>query len=83
VILQLEKVPTFDVVNSRVLTGKFRQYTYFNPDRIVFLGGSNPKKRSVMKRTIAFNRRSLVLLKISFTAVPVLVTDISSAEVRC
>ena len=79
-ITTLEKVPAFDVVsNPEFLREGSAVYDTFNPDRIV-LGGSNPKAIAMMKelydpivdRSFAENK--------ALPPVPVLVTDISSAE---
>ena len=79
-ITTLEKVPAFDVVsNPEFLREGSAVYDTFNPDRIV-LGGSNPKAISMMKELYApIVDRSFAENK-ALPPVPVLVTDISSAE---
>lgn len=79
-ITTLEKVPAFDVVsNPEFLREGSAVYDTFNPDRIV-LGGSNPKAIAMMKELYApIVDRSFAENK-ALAPVPVLVTDISSAE---
>ena len=79
-ITTLEKVPAFDVVsNPEFLREGSAVYDTFNPDRIV-LGGSNPKAIAMMKELYApIVDRSFAENK-ALPPVPVLVTDISSAE---
>lgn len=79
-ITTLEKVPAFDVVsNPEFLREGSAVYDTFNPDRIV-LGGSNLKAIAMMKELYApIVDRSFAENK-ALPPVPVLVTDISSAE---
>ena len=79
-ITTLEKVPAFDVVsNPEFLREGSAVYDTFNPDRIV-LGGSNPRAIAMMKELYApIVDRSFAENK-ALPPVPVLVTDISSAE---
>lgn len=79
-ITTLEKVPAFDVVsNPEFLREGSAVYDTFNPDRIV-LGGSNPKAIAMMKELYAPIVERQFAEDKSLPPVPVLVTDISSAE---
>lgn len=76
----LDGVAGFDVVsNPEFLREGSAVYDTFNPDRIV-LGGSNPKAIAMMQELYApiIERKSAS--DRSLPAVPVLVTDLSSAE---
>lgn len=79
-ITTLEKVPAFDVVsNPEFLREGSAVYDTFNPDRIV-LGGSNPKAIAMMKELYAPIVERQFAENQDLPSVPVLVTDISSAE---
>ncbi len=79
-ITTLEKVPAFDVVsNPEFLREGSAVYDTFNPDRIV-LGGSNPKAIAMMKELYAPIVERQYAEDKALPPVPVLVTDISSAE---
>lgn len=76
----LEKVASFDVVsNPEFLREGSAVYDTFNPDRIV-LGSNNPKAIAMMQELYApiVQRRSAA--DRTLPPVPVLVTDLSSAE---
>jgi UDPglucose 6-dehydrogenase len=76
----LEKVPAFDVVsNPEFLREGSAVYDTFNPDRIV-LGGNNPKAIAMMKELYAPIVERQFADNPALPPVPVLVTDISSAE---
>jgi UDPglucose 6-dehydrogenase len=79
-ITTLEKVPAFDVVsNPEFLREGSAVYDTFNPDRIV-LGGTNPKAIAMMKELYAPIVERQFAENQTLPPVPVLVTDISSAE---
>lgn len=79
-ITTLEKVPAFDVVsNPEFLREGSAVYDTFNPDRIV-LGGTNPKAIAMMKELYAPIVERQFAENQALPPVPVLVTDISSAE---
>lgn len=79
-ITTLEKVPAFDVVsNPEFLREGSAVYDTFNPDRIV-LGGSNSKAIAMMKELYAPIVERQFAENKALPPVPVLVTDISSAE---
>ncbi|MBT9315447.1 UDP-glucose dehydrogenase family protein [Leptothoe spongobia] len=74
------KMPTFDVVsNPEFLREGSAVYDTFNPDRIV-LGGSNPKAIAMMKELYEPIVERQFAEDSSVPQVPVLVTDLSSAE---
>jgi UDPglucose 6-dehydrogenase len=76
----LEKLPAFDVVsNPEFLREGSAVYDTFNPDRIV-LGSNNPKAIAMMKELYAPIVERKFAADQSLPPVPVLVTDISSAE---
>ncbi|GAB1538520.1 hypothetical protein NUACC21_11820 [Scytonema sp. NUACC21] len=76
----LEKLPAFDVVsNPEFLREGSAVYDTFNPDRIV-LGGNNPKAIAMMKELYAPIVERKFAADPSLPSVPVVVTDISSAE---
>jgi UDPglucose 6-dehydrogenase len=79
-VLSLEKEPDFDVVsNPEFLREGSAVYDTFNPDRIV-LGGNSERAIALMQELYApiINRR--VAEDPSLPPVPVLLTDLSSAE---
>lgn len=79
-ITTLEKVPAFDVVsNPEFLREGSAVYDTFNPDRIV-LGGNNAKAIAMMKELYAPIVERQYAENKALPPVPVLVTDISSAE---
>ena len=76
----LEKLPAFDVVsNPEFLREGSAVYDTFNPDRIV-LGSNNPKAIAMMKELYAPIVERKFAADQSLPPVPILVTDISSAE---
>jgi UDPglucose 6-dehydrogenase len=76
----LEKLPTFDVVsNPEFLREGSAVYDTFNPDRIV-LGSNNFKAIAMMKELYAPIVERKFAADQSLPPVPVVVTDISSAE---
>jgi UDPglucose 6-dehydrogenase len=76
----LEKLPAFDVVsNPEFLREGSAVYDTFNPDRIV-LGSNNPRAIAMMKELYAPIVERKFAADQSLPPVPVLVTDISSAE---
>jgi UDPglucose 6-dehydrogenase len=76
----LEKLPAFDVVsNPEFLREGCAVYDTFNPDRIV-LGSNNSKAIAMMKELYAPIVERKFAADQSLPPVPVLVTDISSAE---
>ncbi|MEI2580832.1 UDP-glucose dehydrogenase family protein [Scytonema sp. PRP1] len=76
----LEKLPAFDVVsNPEFLREGSAVYDTFNPDRIV-LGSNNHKAIAMMKELYAPIVERKFAADQSLPPVPVLVTDISSAE---
>lgn len=79
-ITALEKVPAFDVVsNPEFLREGSAVYDTFNPDRIV-LGGNNPKAIAMMQELYTPIVERQFAENKALPPVPVLVTDISSAE---
>ena len=79
-VLESESIPSFDVVsNPEFLREGSAIYDTFNPDRIV-LGGNNPKAIALMQELyIPIIERQYAEDK-SLPPVPVVVTDINSAE---
>ncbi len=76
----LEKMPAFDVVsNPEFLREGAAVYDTFNPDRIV-LGSHSPQAIALMQNLYAPIIRRQVAENRLLPQVPVLVTDISSAE---
>ncbi len=76
----LEKMPVFDVVsNPEFLREGSAIYDTFNPDRIV-LGSNSPEAIALMQKLYAPIIERQVASDSSLPPVPVLVTDISSAE---
>lgn len=76
----LEKLPQFDVVsNPEFLREGSAVYDTFNPDRIV-LGSNNPKAISMMQELYGPIVDRKVASDPSLPPVPVVVTDINSAE---
>ncbi|KJH72908.1 UDP-glucose dehydrogenase family protein [Aliterella atlantica] len=76
----LEQVAGFDVVsNPEFLREGSAVYDTFNPDRIV-LGSNNPKAIAIMQELYAPIVERKVKSDRSMPPVPVLVTDLSSAE---
>jgi len=76
----LDKMPAFDVVsNPEFLREGSAIYDTFNPDRIV-LGSNSPKAIALMQKLYAPIIDRQVASDSSLPPVPVLVTDISSAE---
>jgi len=76
----LEKMPAFDVVsNPEFLREGSAIYDTFNPDRIV-LGSNSPEAIALMQKLYAPIIERQVASDSSLPPVPVLVTDISSAE---
>ncbi|HEY9878843.1 MAG TPA: UDP-glucose/GDP-mannose dehydrogenase family protein, partial [Leptolyngbyaceae cyanobacterium] len=74
------KSPQFDVVsNPEFLREGSAVYDTFNPDRIV-LGGNNPKAIAMMKELYAPIVERRFAENPNLPPVPVLVTDLSSAE---
>jgi UDPglucose 6-dehydrogenase len=79
-VTTLEKIPEFDVVsNPEFLREGSAVYDTFNPDRIV-LGASNPKAIAMMQELYAPIIQRQFADDSNLPPVPVLVTDISSAE---
>jgi UDPglucose 6-dehydrogenase len=79
-VTTLENVPAFDVVsNPEFLREGCAVYDTFNPDRIV-LGGSSPKAIAMMQELYAPIIERQYAEDKSLPPVPVLATDISSAE---
>ncbi|MFE1748206.1 UDP-glucose dehydrogenase family protein [Coleofasciculus sp. H7-2] len=78
--LTLETTPQFDVVsNPEFLREGSAVYDTFNPDRIV-LGSTNPKAIAMMQELYAPIVERQVAEDKSLPPVPVVVTDINSAE---
>ncbi|MBD1879386.1 UDP-glucose/GDP-mannose dehydrogenase family protein [Coleofasciculus sp. FACHB-T130] len=78
--LTLETTPQFDVVsNPEFLREGSAVYDTFNPDRIV-LGSTNPKAIAMMQELYAPIVERQVAEDKSLPQVPVVVTDINSAE---
>jgi UDPglucose 6-dehydrogenase len=78
--LTLETTPQFDVVsNPEFLREGSAVYDTFNPDRIV-LGSTNPKAIAMMQELYTPIVERQVAEDKSLPPVPVLVTDINSAE---
>ncbi|MBD2087971.1 UDP-glucose/GDP-mannose dehydrogenase family protein [Trichocoleus sp. ST-U3] len=78
--LTLETTPQFDVVsNPEFLREGSAVYDTFNPDRIV-LGSTNPKAITMMQELYAPIVERQVAEDKSLPQVPVVVTDINSAE---
>jgi len=76
----LEKLPEFDVVsNPEFLREGSAVFDTFNPDRIV-LGGNHPKAISMMQELYAPIVERQFAADPSLPPVPVVVTDINSAE---
>ncbi|KYC40587.1 UDP-glucose 6-dehydrogenase [Scytonema hofmannii PCC 7110] len=76
----LEKLPVFDVVsNPEFLREGSAVYDTFNPDRIV-LGSNNPRAIAMMKELYAPIVERKFATDPSLPSVPIVVTDISSAE---
>ncbi|MBW4451146.1 MAG: UDP-glucose/GDP-mannose dehydrogenase family protein [Spirirestis rafaelensis WJT71-NPBG6] len=76
----LEKLPAFDVVsNPEFLREGSAVYDTFNPDRIV-LGSNNPKAIAMMKELYAPIVERKFAADQSLPPVPIVVTDINSAE---
>lgn len=76
----LEKPPMFDVVsNPEFLREGSAVYDTFNPDRIV-LGSNNPKAIAMMQELYAPITKRQFAADPSLPPVPVVVTDLSSAE---
>ncbi|OUL33350.1 UDP-glucose 6-dehydrogenase [Nostoc sp. T09] len=76
----LDKLPKFDVVsNPEFLREGSAVYDTFNPDRIV-LGSNNPKAIAMMAELYAPIVERQFAADSSLPPVPVVVTDISSAE---
>ena len=76
----LEKLPKFDVVsNPEFLREGSAVYDTFNPERIV-LGSNNPTALAMMKELYAPIVKRQFAADQSLPPVPVVVTDISSAE---
>ncbi|MBD2308620.1 UDP-glucose/GDP-mannose dehydrogenase family protein [Chroococcidiopsis sp. FACHB-1243] len=79
-VTTLESVPAFDVVsNPEFLREGCAVYDTFNPDRIV-LGGSSSKAIAMMQELYAPIIERQYAEDKSLPSVPVLATDISSAE---
>lgn len=79
-VATLEKIPEFDVVsNPEFLREGSAVYDTFNPDRIV-LGGNSPKAIAMMQELYAPIVERKFAEEQSLPAVPILVTDIASAE---
>lgn len=79
-VATLEKIPEFDVVsNPEFLREGSAVYDTFNPDRIV-LGGNSPKAIAMMQELYAPIVERKFAEDQSLPAVPILVTDIASAE---
>jgi UDPglucose 6-dehydrogenase len=79
-VTTLESIPAFDVVsNPEFLREGCAVYDTFNPDRIV-LGGSSAKAIAMMQELYAPIIERQYAEDKSLPAVPVLATDISSAE---
>jgi UDPglucose 6-dehydrogenase len=79
-VTTLENVPAFDVVsNPEFLREGCAVYDTFNPDRIV-LGGNNSKAIAMMQELYAPIIERQYAEDKSLPPVPVLATDISSAE---
>ncbi len=76
-----DRIAGFDVIsNPEFLREGSAVYDTFNPDRIV-LGGNNPKAIAMMQELYApIVDRSFAADKSALSAIPVLVTDLSSAE---
>jgi UDPglucose 6-dehydrogenase len=78
--IALEKLPAFDVVsNPEFLREGSAVYDTFNPDRIV-LGSNNPKAIAMMQELYGPIVDRKVASDPSLPPVPVVVTDINSAE---
>ncbi len=76
----LDKLPKFDIVsNPEFLHEGSAVYDTFNPDRIV-LGSNNPKAIAMMEQLYAPIVERKFAADSSLPPVPVVVTDISSAE---
>ncbi|KAF3885343.1 MULTISPECIES: UDP-glucose dehydrogenase family protein [Nostocales] len=76
----VEKLPLFDVVsNPEFLREGSAVYDTFNPDRIV-LGSNSPKAIAMMKELYAPIVERKFATDPSLPSVPVVVTDLSSAE---
>jgi UDPglucose 6-dehydrogenase len=78
--ITLEKLPAFDIVsNPEFLREGSAVYDTFNPDRIV-LGSNNPKAITMMQELYAPIVERKFSEDPSLAPVPVVVTDINSAE---
>jgi len=79
-VTTLERLPEFDVVsNPEFLREGSAVYDTFNPDRIV-LGGNSPKAIAMMRELYAPIVERRFAEDPSLPPVPVLVTDLNSAE---